>query len=821
MKMSGKYLILCISLVFKLVETSHFRGGTISWKPTGNGNEVRFSFKLGWAYGRGPGCTPSNVGQLVTGHNSSYWQCTSGCNGTVNLANTNYICTGASVSDNWEQGENTFTYTFSGIGPYTVEFTGGAWVSLDFGSAGSWSVGAIVYLGNRSDTHYRNRSPVTTGKPMYTVQYGCQATIRIPVVDDDGDTVRCRWSTGSECVSICNALPSATIDSNTCTISFPANHTSNGIYAVAVSVEDYPKSTMTIETQVYTTSTKMSTVNLQFLVQTPNVSGNCNDKPRFISPTPVQGSTIQTTTLQIFRLSFYVTSTRSITKIDITSPAGMTYTSLQSVPSQPGSVFVATSWTPQENQIGIHIVCALAEDSIRKTSDSRCINVNVNDGGPCLSGPCRSNGTCVRNGLTQNYTCTCVPGFTGRFCEIEIIECTSQPCQNNGTCLDLINKFECQCVPGYTGSQCETDINECSSLPCQNGGTCLDQINRFECQCVAGYTGTQCEIDIDECLSGPCQNGGTCLDLINRFECQCVAGYTGSQCETDINECSSGPCQNNGTCLDLINRLECQCVAGYTGNQCEIDINECSSGPCQNGGTCLDQINNFECLCVTGYTGHQCETDINECSSGPCQNGGTCLDLINRFECQCVAGYTGTECEIGINECTSGPCQNGGTCLDLINMFECQCVPGFTGNQCEIDINECTSGPCHNGGTCLDLINRFKCQCVLGYTGTQCEIDINECDPSPCIFLFDCENRINGHQCNLIEWKLALIILSFVMLSLIAICGFTYIFKRKKYKNMKDNWLANFVGIDQADVQPRVLFTRKFKSGGFKHITEE
>lgn len=47
----------------------------------------------------------------------------------------------------------------------------------------------------------------------FRIQYSCYATIRIPVVDDDGDTVRCRWSTGSECVSICNALPSATIDS--------------------------------------------------------------------------------------------------------------------------------------------------------------------------------------------------------------------------------------------------------------------------------------------------------------------------------------------------------------------------------------------------------------------------------------------------------------------------------------------------------------------------------------------------------------------------------------------------------------------------------
>lgn len=54
-------------------------------------------------------------------------------------------------------------------------------------------------------------------------------------------------------------------------------------------------------------------------------------------------------------------------------------------------------------------------------------------------------------------------------------------------------------------------------------------------------------------------------------------------------------------------------------------------------------------------------------------------------------------------------------------------------------------------------------------------VDINECDPNPCIFLFDCEDHIDGYQCNLIQWELALMILSFVLLSLIAICIFTYI----------------------------------------------
>lgn len=75
----------------------------------------------GWAYGQGPGCTASKIGQLVTRMNTSYWQCTSGCNSTVNIANVNYICTGANQLENWEQGERAFTFTFPGIGPYRVE----------------------------------------------------------------------------------------------------------------------------------------------------------------------------------------------------------------------------------------------------------------------------------------------------------------------------------------------------------------------------------------------------------------------------------------------------------------------------------------------------------------------------------------------------------------------------------------------------------------------------------------------------------------------------------------------------------------------------
>lgn len=33
-------------LMFTFVNTSHFRGGTLSWKPTGNGNEVNLSMTI-------------------------------------------------------------------------------------------------------------------------------------------------------------------------------------------------------------------------------------------------------------------------------------------------------------------------------------------------------------------------------------------------------------------------------------------------------------------------------------------------------------------------------------------------------------------------------------------------------------------------------------------------------------------------------------------------------------------------------------------------------------------------------------------------------
>ena len=51
--------------------------------------------------------------------------------------------------------------------------------------------------------------------------------------------------------------------------------------------------------------------------------------------------------------------------------------------------------------------------------------------------------------------------FAGVNCEVNIDECESNTCQNNATCVDGINNFTCSCQPGFTGRFCETNINEC------------------------------------------------------------------------------------------------------------------------------------------------------------------------------------------------------------------------------------------------------------------------------------------------------------------------------------------------------------------------
>ncbi|XP_061593558.1 sushi, nidogen and EGF-like domain-containing protein 1 isoform X1 [Cololabis saira] len=367
--------------------------------------------------------------------------------------------------------------------------------------------------------------------------------------------------------------------------------------------------------------------------------------------------------------------------------------------------------------------------------------------------PCLNGGQCIDDCIRGNpsYTCSCLAGFTGRRCQINVDECASNPCQNGGACKDQINGFFCECPPGYTGIRCETDIDECEDSPCLNNASCVQDTGSFTCVCAPGYTGALCETDINECESQPCLNGGECIDQVANFTCVCPPTFTGMFCETELmiprlnssearNKTEKCLCKNGGVCVD-VNGTSCECPSGYMGPLCQFEVTQtpCSnSRPCPDGSPCLEYGGTYLCTCQTGIHFHHKDfypyvQPESACDSSPCLNGGYCYEQDGGYTCECRYGYWGKHCEkVRPNTCASSPCRNGGSCKEEGGSYRCVCPYRFTGKHCEVGKPDpCSSSPCMNGGTCFHYIGKYKCECTEAFSGRHCEISSSAAHTSP------------------------------------------------------------------------------------------
>ncbi|CAC5400901.1 Delta-like protein D,Fibropellin-3,Protein eyes shut,Sushi, von Willebrand factor type A, EGF and pentraxin domain-containing protein 1,Delta-like protein C,Fibropellin-1,Protein crumbs homolog 1 [Mytilus coruscus] len=695
-------------------------------------------------------CYDSNIinGDIMNGE--GVLACYHGCSGSI-VNPMAYYCTDYSLDENWSAGQRSIAYTFIPTSDNVFQFgySSCCWINtLVVGSSSSWILLATANLSVRQDTGKINTSPISAMQPIVRLKYGCSYSLRIPVEDDDGDTVKCRWAKNSqsdECSNVCEAFPGAA----SCILSYTASR-STGWHAVALQIEDY---------SVSDTTTPLSSVPLQFLVDISSTTDSCDDKPLVLNLTNVNGSVatiaLNTTFFQTIVANSGSTNV-SITEIVTVSPVGMIKTGLLSYGSSGTQWYVNVTWTPSLSQAGSHIFCYTAVNSMGQSSDQACVTIKVDafvtfqtehvlGVNECTSSPCHNEGVCTDD--ISRYTCTCPVSHTGKNCETDINFCEGVTCGNGGTCVDGVLNYTCTCPGSHTGGHCEADINFCEGVMCGNGGTCVDGVFDYSCTCPVSHTGSDCETDINFCEGVTCGNGGTCVDGVLNYTCTCPGSHTGGHCEADINFCEGVVCGNGGTCVDGVFDYSCTCPVSHTGSDCETDINFCEGVTCGNGGTCVDGVLNYTCTCPGSHTGGHCEADINFCEGVMCGNGGTCVDGVFDYSCTCPVSHTGSDCETDINFCEGVTCGNGGTCVDGVLNYTCTCPGSHTGGHCEADINFCEGVTCGNGGTCVDGVLNYTCTCPGSHTGVHCEADVDFCLGVTCQNEGTCVDGVLDYTC--------------------------------------------------------------------------
>ena len=95
--------------------------------------------------------------------------------------------------------------------------------------------------------------------------------------------------------------------------------------------------------------------------------------------------------------------------------------------------------------------------------------ININE---CASQPCQFGGVCTD--ALNGFSCACPTTRAGLFCELESA-CINNPCRNGAICIEPTQprvEPTCSCLDGFIGVLCGVNVDECASNPCQNDGKC-------------------------------------------------------------------------------------------------------------------------------------------------------------------------------------------------------------------------------------------------------------------------------------------------------------------------------------------------------------
>lgn len=227
------------------VDSSHFLGGTITWRIQNISNNdtsvaILITQTYSWTYVAGR-CDGSSIStnQAVSGSGGTL-TCSPSCPVGFGSVSATPYCTDVSSLNGISVGQRLDSVVIPVGSDFTITYAGGAWNSY-VASGSSWSVTSYINLNRRPDNSMFNNAPVATVMSPINIQVNQTTYIPISISDADGDIVRCRWANNSngtdECGSVCppNSLPANTILYSNCLVEIKGTIVGN-MYAVTVMV---------------------------------------------------------------------------------------------------------------------------------------------------------------------------------------------------------------------------------------------------------------------------------------------------------------------------------------------------------------------------------------------------------------------------------------------------------------------------------------------------------------------------------------------------------------------------------------------------------
>lgn len=267
--------------------------------------------------------------------------------------------------------------------------------TLSYGMTGdalSWMNPAFMSLDVRGDTGRPNASPRAAVIPLVRLNNRCNATLRVRVMDPDGDRVRCAFgdpfgvSHGGvphgevPHVVTEGSIENAVMDSAACEIRvgrpvlYPA-----GRFAVVMTVSDFSSPG----------GAPLSLVPLQFLLEFVESSLPCSSEPTFVPDSPPHGAELSATIARTFTMAIHLSVSAGspgrsvhVTLLAVLAVLDGVRTSVPTSHPARAGVFISTvTWTPRPRDLGSNWLCLYAEDSEGRQSEVRCVDVVVKAAG--------------------------------------------------------------------------------------------------------------------------------------------------------------------------------------------------------------------------------------------------------------------------------------------------------------------------------------------------------------------------------------------------------------------------------------------------------